>query len=384
MLMLVQSFAIANQFVDALDGQFDTSEYLSENAYGFLPVPIIITDPALEGGLGIMGLFFHETEEEKNARMAAMKQNENAAASLMPPSVSAAIGAYTGNNSFFAGGGHIGFFNQGKIRYTGGLGYGDLNLDFFGFGDITLKKPIQLNTQASVVFQTIKFKLFDSNFFVGPTQRYIKADISPTNIDDLINNIPPIWQDPFTKLLTRQITTSGAGLTVEYDSRDNFFSPKEGLKYELSHFWFKDSIGSDVNYQLTEFSGLNYFRVTKKWLAALRVEVDYANSAELLPPYATPSVSMRGVPSGRYLGNAVGVSELEVTYEVNFRWEVNVFAGAAKASNEFSSLLDSESRISKGIGFRYLIARRYGFNMGIDIAKGPEENIFYIQAGSAW
>ena len=231
---------------------------------------------------------------------------------------------------------------------------------------------------------TIKFKLFDSNFYLGPTQRYINADIAPSNLGDLIDNIPKPWQASLTDLLTQKITTSGVGFTLEYDSRDNVFSPKEGFEYQLSHLWFDDAIGSDTNYQLTEFSALNYFKVAKKWFAAVRAEVDYANTDSFLPPYATPSISMRGVPSGRYLGNSVGVTELEVTYEINFRWKINAFAGAAKASNEFSTLLDSESRISKGLGFRYLIARRYGFNMGIDIAKGPEENVFYIQAGSAW
>ena len=36
------------------------------------------------------------------------------------------------------------------------------------------------------------------------------------------------------------------------------------------------------------------------------------------------------------------------------------------------------------IGFRYLIAKQYGFNMGIDVARGPEDTVWYIQAGSAW
>ena len=61
---LVSGMAHA-QFFDPLDGQLDLSDYLSEIAYGFLPVPIVITDPAVDGGLGMMGLFFHETEEEK-------------------------------------------------------------------------------------------------------------------------------------------------------------------------------------------------------------------------------------------------------------------------------------------------------------------------------
>jgi hypothetical protein len=52
-----------SQFFDMLDGRFDVPGYLSENAYGFLPVPIIITDPAVGGGLGVIELFFHEIKE---------------------------------------------------------------------------------------------------------------------------------------------------------------------------------------------------------------------------------------------------------------------------------------------------------------------------------
>ena len=41
-----------SQFVDPDDGRFDASSFLADNAYGFLPLPIIITDPAVDGGLG--------------------------------------------------------------------------------------------------------------------------------------------------------------------------------------------------------------------------------------------------------------------------------------------------------------------------------------------
>ena len=93
---------------------------------------------------------------------------------------------------------------------------------------------------------------------------------------------------------------------------------------------------------------------------------------------------MRGIPAARYQGQSVALSELEVAYRINLRWELSAFAGIGKASDSFSDFSESDSRVSKGAGFRYLIARRYDFNMGIDIAKGPEDTVFYIQAGSAW
>ncbi len=377
-------YAKSSQFFDHLDGMFDASEYLSENAYGFLPVPIIITDPAVDGGLGLMGLFFHETEEDKVERLKMMKQSEAAAMHLLPPSVSAAIGVYTGNDSYFCGAGHMGFFDQGRVRYMGGGGYGDINLDFFGFGDITLARPISINTKATAIMQTLKFKLADSSFYFGPTHRYVNAEISPQNINNLIGNLPPEWQDPLTKALTIDTTTSGIGLTIEYDSRDNFFSPSQGLKYELTSLWFDETVGSDIDYILTEFSALHYLKLDKHWRAAFRVEINYANADDFLPPYATPYITMRGIPAARYQGKSVAMSELEFNYQFNLRWAVNAFAGIGKSSNDLSDISSSASRISKGVGFRYLIARRYGFNMGIDIAKGPEDTVFYIQAGSAW
>lgn len=376
--------AATNPFFDSLDGQLDASHYLSENAYGFLPVPIIITDPAVDGGLGLMGLFFHENDADREARLHSMKTADNAAKHLMPPSVSAAFAAYTGNDSYFVGGGHMGFFNQGRMRYMGGGGYGDINLDFFGFGQIHLKNPIQINTNATAVMQSLKFQLGNSAFFLGPTHRYINADISPTNLDDLLDNIPPQWQEAFTHLLSQSITTSGIGLTLEYDNRDNIFSPEQGIKYEVNHLWFNEKISSDITYQLTEMSALHYVKLNKNWRTAARVEVNYANADDFLPPYATPYINMRGIPAARYQGKAIAQAELELIYKLNFRWELNAFTGIGRASNQFSDLKENSSKVTQGLGFRYLIARRYGFKMGIDIAKGPEDSVFYIQAGSAW
>ena len=56
-----------DKFIDPTDGQFDTSGWLIDNK-GFLPVPIIITEPAVGPGLGLAGVFFHESDEDKERR----------------------------------------------------------------------------------------------------------------------------------------------------------------------------------------------------------------------------------------------------------------------------------------------------------------------------
>ena len=67
-LILVSTATHAVSFIDEIDGQLDMGEYLAENAYGFLPVPILITEPAVGYGGGFTGIFMHESEEHKNTR----------------------------------------------------------------------------------------------------------------------------------------------------------------------------------------------------------------------------------------------------------------------------------------------------------------------------
>ena len=57
--------------------------------------------------------------------------------------------------------------------------------------------------------------------------------------------------------------------------------------------------------------------------------------------------------------------------------------GAGWADNSGSDLFNTSSRVSQGAGFRYKIARQYGMHVGLDIARGPEDTVWYIQVGSA-
>ena len=378
-----------SQFIDPDDGRFDASAFLADNAYGFLPVPVIITDPAVDGGLGVVGLFFHETDEQKEARLRALRESEDGARYLLTPSVSAAAVAVTGNESWFVGGGHMGFFKQGRIRYMGGGGYGDVNLDFFGFGEVELTRPVELNTRATAVIQNVRFKLGELPIFIGPVQRFVSAKIKPKSLGDLSGDILPPelqerWQELVRQLLTQDMVTSGLGVVAELDTRDNFFSPHVGYYLELEHMLYRDFLGSDIDYQLTTLQSNNYWKISDRFRAGLRIALDYADTDGPLPPFAIPFISLRGIPAVRYQGNVVVASEAELAWQLDERWTLLGFAGVGRAANETGELADAPSRTTRGGGFRYLIAQRYGFEMGVDVARGPEESVFYIQAGTAW
>ena len=118
LLISVPSLAgsFSDTFIDPSDGSLDMSKWLLDKK-GFLPGPVIITEPAIGYGGGLAGVYFHD-------KLGAQKGT--------PPSVSAIVGAATENGTWFVGGGHMGIWAQDNIRYTGGLGAGLVKMDYYG------------------------------------------------------------------------------------------------------------------------------------------------------------------------------------------------------------------------------------------------------------
>ena len=386
--------ASAGQFTDSLDGKLDFSSFLADNAYGFLPVPIIITEPALGGfGLGMVGLVFHEDEAARTKRMEAARTSDNAARFLLPPSVSAVAAAYTINDSWLVGGGHFGFWKEDHIRYRVAAGYGSINMDFYGTSDFEFKRPLELETEGLIFYQRLSFRIADSKFLVGLQQSYARLQVSPNNLRGFIGDylppgLPPGLGDGLADALTSVIEAddqlSGIGVVAEFDNRDNLFSPRKGYNYRFEYLWQGGDIGSDYDYSRFTLVGLNYWPVGDRVLTGLRLQADWLETDDFLPLYVLPYVNLRGIPAMRYQGDYVALGEFELTWLLNMRWSVLGFGGVGRTASAPSELGSSPNYFSRGVGFRYLIARRYGMTMGVDVARGPEDSAFYISAGSSW
>jgi outer membrane translocation and assembly module TamA len=86
----------------------------------------------------------------------------------------------------------------------------------------------------------------------------------------------------------------------------------------------------------------------------------------------------------RYQGTDVLTLETEERWMVTPRWGLVGFAGIGKAADEFDALRDAETVWNAGGGFRYLTAREFGLQMGVDVARGPEQWAIYVVFGNSW
>ena len=118
-------------FKHASDHKFDVSNFLSSTA-GFLPIPIIITEPAVGYGGGAVLTYFHKKKIGDKRPLG------------LSPTITFGGGAYTQNGTWAGFLGHQGSYNKDKIRYLGFAGYVSPNLSFYGpgLGDIAEKEYV--------------------------------------------------------------------------------------------------------------------------------------------------------------------------------------------------------------------------------------------------
>ncbi len=333
---------------------------------GFLPVPIIITEPAIGYGGGAALVYFHDKLDAKKGE---------------PPSISALAAATTENGTWFVGGGHMGIWANDNIRYTGGLGTGLIKMEYYGLSGVEGRAKnyaINFETEAVFLLQEIQFRLFNSNFFAGLS--YVFVDTQNT-FKLAVNDLSPNGQDPLLPGINFDSRSAALSLQLNYDSRDNLFTPTKGIAAELKAMDFNTHWGSDQNYRKYNATFLNYTPFYDKFVLGLRASAKAVKGDA--PFYAYPFIDMRGIKSMQFQGDQTLLGEVELRWTFTPRWTLVGFGGAGKAFNN-GKKADSDLIYTKGAGIRYLIASKLGLQMGLDIAKGPSDTAFYIQFGSAW
>ncbi|EKO3385604.1 hypothetical protein KW534_18260 [Vibrio fluvialis] len=92
-----------------------------ENAVGFLPIPILITEPALDYGGGIAGLFFLlEDDEAREKRKQTALEVIDGGAQLVSAAITLVGAADKEYGLWFVFVGHRHSWIEDRIRYTRG------------------------------------------------------------------------------------------------------------------------------------------------------------------------------------------------------------------------------------------------------------------------
>jgi hypothetical protein len=344
-------------FRDSTDHAYDISDWLMKKQ-GFLLVPVLITEPAVGYGAAAAAVVFHSSYSEKKG----------------PPSMTGVIGGGTENGTWAAGVFHAGYWKQDRIRYTGAVARVYANLGFYGSGNLNLgeNESINLNLDSWILFQQIKGRVGHSNFFIGGKYLLLNTD----NTLEVPIDIPEFNGYEFSSNL------SEVSLILNFDSRNNVFTPRKGFYADLSSTYSDTWFGGDALYGRISVSLLGYFPAGNKLMVSMRSESNY--SLGDIPFWARPIVQLRGAPLMKYQDKNTTLIEAEISWDFYKRWSLIGFTGMGNAFPSYQEFDEGNSVKTLGTGFRYLLARKFGTKMGMDFAKSQDDFAFYIVFGTAW
>ncbi|HEY6506341.1 MAG TPA: BamA/TamA family outer membrane protein [Chitinophagaceae bacterium] len=345
---------------DTLDGKLDFSHFLIDPK-GFIPIPFIITEPALGGFGGLLVPMFIKPGRSVNGKGYA------------PPDITALAAMYTVNNSWVLGAFRSASIPKWSMKYRAAAGYGSINLAFYRELPSAGEKKFSFNITTLPVMVSLSKKISKQDIYIGLQYLHLNSKVKPEFDEPLPD---------FIKQEELDNQTASLGVFMDWDRRNSIFTPDKGARLYLLGSADDQWTGSDFTYQRVE-GALNWFVPVKaNWISGLRTEIQHVFNEP--PFYLLPYISLRGVPIARYQGATTVLLETEQRIDLNLRWSVVGFGGLGKAIERNESFDDAQTVYNIGTGFRYLIARIFRIRAGIDIAKGPDSFGYYIVFGHNW
>jgi hypothetical protein len=211
-----------------------------------------------------------------------------------------------------------------------------------------------------------------SDFFIGGRYLLLKSD----------NKFEIPIDNPDFEGIEFSSTLSEATLKIEFDSRNNVFTPVRGALIGLSGTYSDTWMGGEDLYGRLGLVMIGYLPAGDRFVVGVRQETNATLGN--VPFYARPIVSLRGAPLMKYQDKHTILMEAEVDYNVFKRWFISGFTGIGNAFPSLGDFEEGKSVTTLGTGFRYLMARKLGMQAGMDFAFSNEDFAFYIVMGTAW
>jgi hypothetical protein len=348
---------------DTLDNKLDLSDYVI-NLHGFVPYPMIISEPALGNFGGALGLVFMTP-----------KKSMGGSDQFRFPDITGAGGLYTLNNSWGAVGFRQSSIPKIGLRYTAALGYCDVNMDFYRDLENLGETKYSFNLKPLFIMLDLSENIYKNRIFGGIRYQFSKTGINSELDQEILDSI-------FDSRLTDQ-NIGMLGFFVDLDYRNSLFTPDKGIRFKTTYYLARTYFGSDFDVDRLELLFNGFMQPVRWWVCGLRAE--WQSVGDEAPFYFLPFIVMRGVPMMKYQGNQVLMLETEQRFDLTKRWSLIGFFGTGKTYSDSEYLKDDSWYFAGGTGFRYLLARLFNLRMGIDIAMGPDNQFaYYFVFGHNW
>ncbi|MDM0045862.1 BamA/TamA family outer membrane protein [Variovorax dokdonensis] len=315
----------------------------------WLLVPLVSSNPKLGTSAGgMVGYVTRFDEQSEPSLFAVQGQTSNTS------STTVAVGSKA-------------FWNADRERLSVGAVGGKVSndyLDFLGTG-----REVRSDENLRAFFVRYQHEVLP-NWYVGAQALYANYAV-----DGL---------DPTSDLILEQaglagLVSAGAGLITSYDTRDNTNNPTSGVYAQLHNLAYRESLGSDDNYDALTADIKWYATTGKNNVLVAHAKGRWTKDA---PASRESTVQLRGYTSGQYLGRNALTLEVEDRYMVLPRWGVKAFAGVSCLYGDGKSCSGDQVYPMVGGGVFFIVKPEANMVVSAEFAKGKDENQgFYLTFG---
>jgi hypothetical protein len=274
------------------------------------------------------------------------------------------------------------FLMDDKLRIWSKINYASIFDRYYGIGNSTAEiendKYLQDNFQAQVKLQP---KLFDERLNIG-----INYEFRNMSVVDTKGN--PYLEDTTLTITGREGgLTSGLGLAIAWDTRDNNFFPSSGGYYEIFASNFFDFLGSDFEYSKSVIDLRQYFNPTLSHVIAVQA---YLLRETDSPPFYDlgllgGSKMMRGTIMGRYRDKTYYVLQSEYRMpQLVWRFGLILFAGIGDVAPSPGRITISTVKPTYGFGIRFRIDELEKVEVRMDVGFGKGTSGVYFDINQAF
>ncbi len=206
-------------------------------------------------------------------------------------------------------------------------------------------------------------------------------DYSQTHAD--IDDPHP--DDTFSRYHAASSTrSSGATLSLSYDSRDLVTRPQHGHYFKAEYTWFDPALGGDTHFTATELQYDRYFSLNEKTVLAFDLWGRFTRGDV---PWDRLSMAgddrrLRGYYQGRYRDNDVVSGQVEYRRKLTWRHGYVLWLGAGALGNRVGDMDDHPLLPTAGVGYRFEV--KPAMNVRLDLGFGKESAGFYFQVAEAF
>lgn len=181
---------------------------------------------------------------------------------------------------------------------------------------------------------------------------------------------------------------TGAGLLIQYDSRDYILNPSRGMNFLLRSIYYPKALNTFNTDVVCTTMQLNaYHKVWKDAILAYDFFSEFNSSPKVVPWQLREEIcafdcQMRGYYAGRYMDNNQVAAQVELRQHVWKRFGAVAWTGVGTFFNHINDVTGKQILSTYGAGIRFEMKHRT--NIRLDFAFGRNTSSIIFNYGEAF